>query len=222
MGWSQEWNELFQAGPQHRTVWPWSDLVSHVMRHTKGVTKGLRVLEVGCGAGANIPFFKSMGVEYFAIEGSEFIVQQLKDSNNDIRDHIVTGDFTEEIPFDGLFDLVVDRCSITHNTTRKITNCLDMIHHRLVPGGKFIGIDWFSTEHTDYAKGEFDEDSFTKKNVYEGHLANTGRIHFSDKIHLQELFHRFTLTAMEQKIVKREIPNDQFVFAAWNFVAQKD
>ena len=37
------------------SIWPWSDLVSYVMRYTK-INENYKVLEIGCGSGANIPF----------------------------------------------------------------------------------------------------------------------------------------------------------------------
>jgi len=54
-----------------------SDLISYVMRYARPSGKGCRVLELGCGAGANIPFFKSLGAEYFGIEGSGAVVEML-------------------------------------------------------------------------------------------------------------------------------------------------
>ena len=36
------------------SIWPWSDLVTAVMRLR--LPASTRVLELGCGAGANIPF----------------------------------------------------------------------------------------------------------------------------------------------------------------------
>jgi hypothetical protein len=67
MNFSKEWESIYQEGKQ-LTVWPMSDLVSYVMRHAKPSGKQFRVLEIGCGAGANIPFFLSLGVEYFGVQ----------------------------------------------------------------------------------------------------------------------------------------------------------
>lgn len=40
---------------------------------------GLRVLELGCGAGANIPFFAAINAEYYGIEGSSTQVKRLQE-----------------------------------------------------------------------------------------------------------------------------------------------
>ena len=203
------------------SVWPWSDMVSYVMRYARPTGPGFRVLELGCGAGANIPFFLSLGVEYFGIEGSPAIVEKLKERYPALKDNIVAADFTLGIPFDGEFDLVVDRASLTHNATVAIVRCLDAVHAKLKPGGKYVGVDWFSTAYSDYRKGIAAEDEFTRTGYREGSFVDVGRVHFSDKSHLIDLFNQFEMMVLEHKIIQREIPDDGWHFASWNLVVRK-
>lgn len=216
-GFSQEWEQRYRDNT-HLGVWPWSDLVSYVMRYAKPA--GKRVLELGCGAGANIPFFAQQVADYHAIEGSDTIVHRLWEKFPQYRETIKVGDFTQQIPFDGMFDLIVDRGSLTCNRTDDIRNALRFVYERLKPDGKFIGIDWFSTQHSDYGKAEL-LDPYTSANLSEGHLANTGIIHFSDRAHLEDLFSDFRLEVLEHKTVKRELPEDGFVLATWHLVVSK-
>jgi SAM-dependent methyltransferase len=221
MGFSEEWDELYKGNKQ-LSIWPFTDLVSYVMRYAKPSNKEVRVLELGCGAGANIPFFKSLEVEYYAMEGSHTMVKRLWERFPEFRKNIIVGDFTKEIPFPGeFFNLVVDRSSLTHNTTSAIKKCSSLIYETLKPDGKFIGIDWFSTLHSDYKNGVIDEDVYTMKNYTAGQFAHVGCVHFSNKQHLIELFVNFNIEIMEHKTVRREIPKDDFVFASWNLVAKK-
>lgn len=220
MGFSKEWEESY-TNNTHMSKWPWSDLVSYVFRYARPNGDSFTVLELGCGAGANIPFFKSLNVTYYALEGSQSIVKQLKQTHPDIADQIQVGDFTKDLYFDLEFDLIVDRGSLTHNATSDIQRSLLLIQKKLKKNGKFIGIDWFSTEHSDYKLGVVVEDEFTKTDIKQGHLADTGRVHFSNKTHIVELFKSFHITQMEHKVVKREVPDDNFSFASWNFVAEK-
>lgn len=203
------------------SVWPWSDMVSYVMRYARPTGPGFRVLELGCGAGANIPFFLSLGVEYFGIEGSPAIVEKLKERYPALKDNIVAADFTLGIPFDGEFDLVVDRASLTHNATVAIVRCLDAVHAKLKPGGKYVGVDWFSTAYSDYRKGIAAEDEFTRTGYREGSFVDVGRVHFSDKSHLIDLFNQFEMMVLEHKIIQREIPDNGWHFASWNLVVRK-
>lgn len=221
MAFSKEWNDCYKANT-HMSVWPWSDLVSYVKRYVSPLNKNIKVLELGCGAGANISFFKNLGVEYYAMEGSEFIVKKVRQAFPVYKNRIMVGDFTEEIPFNKVFDLVVDRSSLTHATTLGIKKANKLIYDKMSLGGKFIGIDWFSTMHSDYKKGTEHEDRYTRTGIKEGQFAGVGCSHFSNKKHLLELFSDFKMQVMEHKIVKREIPEGSHLFASWNFVAVKE
>ena len=159
MGFDAAWEKSY-ANNTHLSVWPWSDIVSLVNRHCKSlITKGGgRVLELGCGAGANIPFFQALGMDYYAVEGSPTIVKQLQERYTDLADKIHVGDFTQGQPFPYDFDIVIDRGSLTCNTTKAIRLALQIAFDSLKPGSIFIGTDWFSTNHTDFNAGERFED----------------------------------------------------------------
>ena len=70
---SPAWDAAYREG-QHLSTWPWSDVVSYVSVTPDRDGGYSRVLECGCGAGANIPFFERLGMDYFAIEGSDNMV----------------------------------------------------------------------------------------------------------------------------------------------------
>ncbi len=219
MSFSEEWNHAYEKNTNLST-WPWSDLVSYVKRFTK-LDKNSKVLELGCGAGANIPFFLSLGVQYYAIDGSNIAITELSRRFPELKDRLIVGDFTEEIPFSESFDLIIDRSSLTHNSTTAISNCIDMIEKKLTSDGMFIGIDWFSTQHSEYDDGEKIDDNFTRFNFQSGQFKNIGIVHFSDKQHLQNLFKKFNFFILEHKIIKKEIPSENQIFASWNFIVEK-
>ncbi len=220
MSFSAEWDRRYREDT-HLSIWPFSDLVSLVMRHIKPAATGFSVLELGCGAGANLPFFEKLGAEYHAVEGSGHIVDRLHRLYPHLNDRIVVGDFTREIPFRRSFDLIVDRGSLTHNATVPIEACLSAVHASLEPGGRYIGTDWFSTDHVEFGRGKPDGDDYTKTGYSRGPFADVGRVHFSDRKHLQRLFQDFELEVLEKKIISREFPAPRYVQALWNIVAKK-
>jgi len=220
MSFSKEWDQIYKKNTQ-MSIWPFSDLISYVKRYLPFVGSSNSVLELGCGAGANIPFFKSLEVDYFAIEGSQTIVDQLWNEFPELKGKIKVGDFTNNIPWKKSFDIIVDRSSITHNNTKAIKNSIKLMDKHLKKGGYFIGIDWFSTKQSDYKKGKVAEDKYTKYNYTEGQFVNVGRVHFSDKNHLINLFSGFKIIIMEEKIIRRDIPSDSHIFASWNFIVKK-
>ena len=221
MGFSTEWEQRYRENT-HMSVWPWSDVVSLVHRHCKPLMQGGgRVLELGCGAGANIPLFRSLGIDYYAIEGSLTIVKQLTQRYPDLSDNIRVGDFTVDQPFNSSFDLVIDRAALTHNSTTSIRRALQLALERLKPGGIFIGSDWFSTSHDDFLIGEVADDVYTKTNYTNGQFSGVGQVHFSDETHLRDLFSSYDIAFMEEKYLKRHEPPDAHTFASWNIVAKK-
>ena len=221
VGFSTEWERCYLDNTQ-MSVWPWSDVVSLVHRYCNGLISGSgRVLELGCGAGANIPFFQALGVDYFAVEGSPAIVKQLHQRYPDFIDQISVGDFTVVQPFKGAFDLVIDRAAITHNSFTAIKDTLESVLVSLIPGGIFIGSDWFSTKHSDYFGGEMSVDKYTRNHYTKGQFIGVGGVHFSDEHHLKELFSQFEILLMEEKIIKQYEPLGNHQFASWNIVARR-
>jgi len=221
MSFSPEWEERFKEST-HISNWPWSDLVSYVMRYANPNDRPFKILELGCGSGANIPFFLSLKtVKFFGIDGSASIIPLLQKKFPSIENNLVVGDFTQNIPFEGDFDLIVDRAAMTSNSTKAIESCLDLIYEKLKPGGQYIGIDLYSTANSEYKKGDIAEDNFTKTNFLDGPFVGIGRVHFFDKYQLLKLFEKFEILRLEHKTTKFEIPATDNIFATWNILAKK-
>lgn len=220
MSFSTEWETLYD-GDQHASVWPWSDVVSLVMRFARPGATTLRVLELGAGAGANIPLFESINADYWAAEGSETAVRRLQQRFPQYAGQMIAVDFTREIPGTGDFDLILDRSSLTHNATSSIVRALSLISDRLSPKGCFIGVDWFSTDFSEFEIGQPMEDHFTREGFVDGRLAGTGVVHFADEPHIRELLSGYELLLLEHKTMDQRHPEDGIQFAAWNFVARK-
>jgi SAM-dependent methyltransferase len=219
MMFSPEWDDRFRSGG-NISQWPWSDLISYVNRYAKPLKDFKRVLELGCAAGPNIPFFLRSGMDYYAIEGSAAIVARLHCVYPELKDRIVVGDFTRDIPFGGPFDLVVDRSSVTHNTTDAIRKTLQMVFDRMRPGGKFLGLDWFSDVYVDANRGEA-LDTHTRTNIQSGQFVGLGIVHFSDRDHLLDLLAvaGFQVERLEHKQSDVTIPSQGGRSGWWNFVA---
>ncbi|MEP7242291.1 MAG: class I SAM-dependent methyltransferase [Gammaproteobacteria bacterium] len=221
MTFSNEWEHVYQRGEQN-SIWPWSDLVGYVMRYARPSGEGFRVLELGFGAGANVSFFLSRGVQYFGTEGSATAVERVRERfAAQPNFHAACCDFTSTIPFEGPFDLAVDRSSLTHNDTASIQRCLALLHDRLPPGAKLIGIDWFSTGNGDFPQGREQGDYYTRGNFASGQFQNVGTVHFFDEAHLSGLLSGagFSLERLEHKRSEMAVPAGESSMAWWNFVA---
>ena len=219
MTFSSEWDERYRSNTQ-MSIWPWSDLVSYVIRYAKPAEKQIKILELGCGAGANIPFFLAQGFKYYGIEGSNTVKNKLKRKFPKIKNNLIADDFTKRIKFEGKFDLVVDRAALTHNNTDGIKNCLELVYDKMKKNSTYIGIDWFSTEHNDYSNFVKKLDMYSRTEYSKGQFVNVGTVNFTNKSHLLKLFKKFEILVLEHKVTTKEIPEKNKT-AAWNFVARK-
>jgi hypothetical protein len=220
LSFSKEWDARYSENT-HLSVWPWSDLVSYFHRYAKPFSAGTKILEIGFGAGANIPFFESLGVAYSGIEGSQAIHSRVCARFPALADKLYLGDFLS-FDFPEIYGVIVDRAAMTHNSTLAIKNGLKRLGKHLAAGGKYIGIDWFSASHSDFLAGEA-VDELTRCNFLGGQFAGVGNVHFSTREHILDLFSEAGLrvTRLEHKQCVDEIPDKGRLFASWNLVAEK-
>lgn len=215
------WDNLYREN-KHLSIWPWSNLVSLCLRFSplRLADDEFSVLEVGCGAGANIPFFLSYTNNYYGIDGSEHIISKLKDTFAPVKKNFIVGDFTEALPFENQFDLVVDRAASTHNNTQSIRNYLSLAHSKLKTGGLLIILDWFSTQHSGFNEGKACSVDYVRSDYFTGPFANVGVVHFFDKPLITELTKDFELLHLEHTQV--EIEGNDSVSASWSLVLKKN
>ncbi len=224
MSFSNEWDTIYRNGG-HMSVWPWSDLVSLFMRHAHpgDIPGGPRVLELGVGAGANIPFVLAVGGHLSGIDGSEAAIDQLRERfASEPRVQLAVGDFTKENPFGGGHHAVLDRGSITHNDEQGARAAVRIARDALLPGGTIFGLTLFSTELAEFAEGVAGPDPWTRSDIAEGPLAGTGNVHFWDEEHIRVVYADFQILAVEHHSIRRVFPAGSRDFAYWNVVARKN
>lgn len=179
------------------------------------VVEAERTLEIGCGLGGNIPSLLDKPTEYFGIEGSQTAVTAVHQRWPNLRNNIVCGDFTKEIPFErDSFDLICERASIPHNDLPAIHRCMDMIFALLKPGGLFISSDWFSSAHSEVVRGR-EVSKGTRTDYPDGQFDGIGTVHFSDEAELLSIFRRFERIRLTENITRRPAPG--FVEAPEDF-----
>lgn len=219
MGFSKEWEAVYQRNEQ-ASIWPWSHLVSLAHRYGN-LHEGMRVLELGCGAGANIPFFIAQKADYYGIDGSATTIARLKERFAGQDVHVSQADFTQGVHYGGAFDLIIDRASVTHNSTEDIQRVITLAMNALKPGGRYIGMDWFSTRYEDYASVPSEVVDDNTRIFETGDFAGDGRTHFSDGTHLRDLFAGYRFLCLTEKIEEQFMPSKHRA-ARWDFVVEKE
>jgi len=117
---------------RYRTEWHIRELVPFAS------AVGQRVLEIGCGMGADGSCFAEAGARYVAVDLTE---TALTASRRHFRGVGLEGGFVrgsgEDLPFaDGSFDLVYSH-GVLHHTPRT-ERAFDEVHRVLRPGGRFV------------------------------------------------------------------------------------
>ncbi|MCM8622299.1 MAG: hypothetical protein NFW16_11340, partial [Candidatus Accumulibacter sp.] len=65
------------------------------------------------------------------------------------------------------------------------------------------------------------DDDFTRTAYSKGQFTGVGKVHFSNALHLRDLFSNFEILFIEEKLMRRYEPQDNHQFASWNIVARK-
>ena len=159
------------------------------------------VLEFGSGAGGNYPFFKANKIEYFGIEQSPAAVNQTIKRFPELKNSIYCSDFAVKLFDNSSFTAILDRASITHNSTETIAEIMGNIYNLLIPGGIFIGVDWFSMNHSDLKIESIEIDEKTRTNFESGQFVGVGTVHFTDLAELYLLAEKFEILEISEKIV---------------------
>ena len=107
------WDKLYNQ-KKHISVWPWTSVISLVNLFFKKNRKSIKVLEVGCGVGANIPFFNNRNFDYYGFDASKVAINYLKIKFPKLKNNLFVLDIEKKsIPVKN-FDLVVDRGCLIH------------------------------------------------------------------------------------------------------------
>lgn len=217
------WDNLYKDSKQ-MSRWPWSDLISLLYRYKKEFQDG-HVLEVGCGAGANIPFFVSENINYHGIDQSPTIIQDLKERYPNLAPNLSTQDMANMDP-SLKFNLIFDRAALVHNNLEAIKKSIDLIWRNLNPGSLFIFCHWFASDSGYLPWGEkITEGEETYRSFSTGPFQGLGTVHFFSFNELKQLFKDFEILEMGKVIYQDyDINNPELLpinHSMWNGVVRR-
>jgi SAM-dependent methyltransferase len=181
-----------------------------------------KVLELGAGTGNNFPFWRSLGADYFGIELSASAVAICIERFPELQSRLQTSDFsTLEFAHES-FDVICDRASVTHCRNFDVQNVILSSLNSLRGGGLYLGVDWFSKNHTDYLLPSNHIDENTRSDFMTGQFVGIGQVHFADREEMLGIFKDFEILELTEKIVTNNYPDENtHQFASWNIVARK-
>src|SRR5271169_5666380 len=109
MSWDPVWEKVFQEREWGK--YPAESLIRFIARnYYRKDRKNIRLLELGCGPGANIWYMAREGFDVYGIDGSETAIDKVKKrlESEGLKASLITGDITS-LPFDdNFFDGIID------------------------------------------------------------------------------------------------------------------
>ena len=172
------WEEVYQK-TGFGGGYPDTNLVRFVARNLYSKDrKSTRILEVGCGIGANLWYFAREGFDTYGLDGSKTAIEKcserLKQQNYSCK--LVVGDAcATDLPH-GYFDAVVDVECIYANRISDIRRILSEIYRVLKTDGLFYSM-MFGVKTTGYGLGkELEPNTFA--DIKSRAFAGRGIAHF--------------------------------------------
>ncbi|MHB1101070.1 MAG: class I SAM-dependent methyltransferase [Burkholderiales bacterium] len=220
MAFDPVWEEIFRS--QAWGKYPGEDLIRFVARNFYRVQdrSAVRILEVGCGPGANLWYMAREGFSVYGIDGSATAIAQAKfrlDSEcpgwtGDLKvGDIGTLDFE-----DGMFDAVIDNEAIYANSFENSIMIYSALARVCKPGAKLFS--------RTFAKGCWGDG--TGKPVghnawiaAEGPLKDKGLSRFTEFSEIPELITGFEITEIE--LLTRTMNDRKHEVREWLIVGEK-
>lgn len=190
--WNEGWDKLFE-----RCEWgkfPDLEVVRFVMRQFGEVQRQTcRLLEIGCGPGANVIFMASEGFDTYGIDGSKIAIRQAHDRlvEKSLKADLKVGDITS-LPYNNeMFDAVIDCECLYANDLISTRISLDEIERVLKPGGKLISVTFSTGTYGDGLGERLEGEPNTFTRIYEGALhSDYGVTRFTDFEEIEGIYGR--------------------------------
>jgi SAM-dependent methyltransferase len=190
------WDSLFAARPWSQ--YPPEELVRFMARAFPDARQreGVRVLEVGCGPGANLWYLVREGFVVSGIDGSAHAIaaarRRLRTESLTDRSmpELRVGNFAVLPWADQTFDAVIDIEAIVHNPMAVIGAVLSEIWRVLKPGGRVFA-KMFGPATTGAQSGAKLEPG-TSQNPTCGPLKGCGIVHCMTETEIRDGFKRFS------------------------------
>lgn len=212
------WEELHASRPWGK--YPAEPLIRTVMRayRTPEVRAKTRVLELGCGAGANLGFFLAEGFQTYGLDGAPSAIlkaeQRLRSLAADGQALDLKVQTFEEIDYPpNSFDVVVDHFAIYANPMVVIDETYEKVHRMLAPGGRFYSCVW-GARTTGANSGIMLEPS-TSLSPTEGPCRDMGISHFFSRPNLEAAFLDWTDVQITHRLTEEAVGDCVEEFIVW-------
>ena len=180
------WENLFQ---REYGKYPAEHLIRFIAKNYYQTDRGsTRILEVGCGPGANVWYLSREGFDTYGIDGSPTAIASAKGllTKDNLSANLMIGDIVALPYTDDYFDSVIDNECIYSNDLSDSHRILGEIRRVLRTGALFFSRTFSSDMHV--GKDAVKISDFEYAGATEGPLANTWSFRLIDEDGIRGLY----------------------------------
>lgn len=221
MSWNTVWEEVFSSRPWGK--YPGEDLIRFVAKNFYKVEDraSVKILEVGCGTGANLWYLAREGFSVFGIDGSpsgvDITMKRLNAEIPDWNGEVLQGDIIKLPYTDNFFDGVIDIEALCCNDWDSTKRIIQEIWRVLKPNGKFFSRTFANGCWGDETGKRLSKDCW---DVSEGPMLGLGLVRFLHKNEIEDLYAPFSIDSTE--LYARTMENGRKEVREWAISANKD
>ena len=222
MSWDPTWQKMFETRKWGK--YPPEELIRFVAQsfYSARDRNSVKIIELGCGPGANIWYLAREGFAAHGIDGSTAAIALAKRrlQSEKLLADLKVGDITaltEHYGRNPQFDAVIDVCCIQHNRNADIKRIFDQIDVVLRPGGKLFAMMLAVGSYGSETGMEIEAD--TRAGITEGPLKGVGLSHFFTLDEVRNLFKHYTGLRIEYSL--RSMNEMKNIYKHWVVAATK-
>ena len=185
--WDPVWEKVFSENPWGK--YPGESLIRFIARNFYKLNRPeIKILEVGCGPGANVWYIAKEHFDAYGIDGSETAIKQATEriGEDGLKANLTVGDIVD-LPYeDNFFDAVIDVECICCNNMENSNKIFAEINRVLKPNGKFYSRTFsdklfIGNNYKTAGENEYND-------ISEGPLAGKGFVRLTPKNLIEKIY----------------------------------
>jgi SAM-dependent methyltransferase len=217
--WDPIWEKVFSEQEWGR--YPGESLIRFIAKNFyKTERNQIKLLEIGCGTGANIWFMSRENFSVFGIDGSKTAIKKAYDilKKDNLAAELTVGDINC-LPYkDCFFDAVIDVECICCNRKEDSVRILGEINRVLKPSGYLYSRTF--TEEMYVGRKNSNLSKFEYTEISDGPLQGKGFVRLIDKLTIPELYGKlFNVVSIDK--LEATHNNNELRTSEWIIISQK-
>lgn len=220
MGWDPIWEKVFQERDWGK--YPAESLIRFIAKNLPNTCrKEIKILEIGCGGGANLWYMAREGFDVYGIDGSSTAIKKARVflEAEKLNAELKIGD-AAKLPYDGsYFDAVIDVECLYSNSKADAQKILAQIKRVLKDGGLFYSRTLADDMYIGSSRRKIADMEYT--DVSDGPLAGRGLSRLSTRDQAMALYGKF-LDVISIDSLVTTFNNGSFKLSEWNIICRKE